>query len=132
PSRRLEDYPLDDWQRVLAVDLTGVFLGMKHALPVMARQGSGSIISTASVAGMVGWHGAAAYSASKAAVINLTRTAALENARYNVRVNCICPGVIRTAMVERITHGAEESLERLKRMQPMPRVGEAEDIARMA
>lgn len=132
PTARLTEHSLEEFQRVLAVNLTGVFLGIKHALPVMTQQGSGSIISTASVAGMVGWHGAAAYSASKAAVINLTRTAALENARHNVRVNCICPGVIRTAMVERITHGAEESLERLKRMQPMPRVGEAEDIARMA
>ncbi|HLZ71779.1 MAG TPA: SDR family NAD(P)-dependent oxidoreductase [Dehalococcoidia bacterium] len=132
PSARLAEQSLEEWQRVLAVNLTGVFLGMKYALPVMAQQNAGSIISTASVAGLVGWHGAAAYSASKAGVVNLTRTAALEYARYNVRVNCICPGVINTAMVERITGGTAESLERLKRMQPMPRVGEAEDIARMA
>lgn len=132
PSTRLTEHSLEDFQTVLAVNLTGVFLGIKHALAVMVPQQAGSIISTASVAGMVGWNGAAAYSASKAAVINLTRTAAIENARYNVRANCICPGVIRTAMVERITHGTEESLERLRRMQPLPRVGEAEDIARMA
>lgn len=132
PSARLTEQSLEEFQRVIAVNLTGVFLGMKYALPVMARQNGGSIISTASVAGLVGWHGAAAYSASKAAVVNLTRTAALENARYNVRVNCICPGVINTAMVERITGGTEAALERLKRMQPMPRVGEAEDVARMA
>ncbi len=132
PSAHLTEQSLDDFQRVLAVNLTGVFLGMKHTLPVMARQNAGSVINTASVAGLVGWHGAAAYSASKAGVVNLTRTAALENARYNVRVNCICPGVVNTVMVERITGGSAESLERLKRMQPMPRVGEAEDIARMA
>jgi NAD(P)-dependent dehydrogenase (short-subunit alcohol dehydrogenase family) len=98
----------------------------------MVEQGSGSIISTASVAGLVGWHGAAAYSATKAAVVNLTRTAAVEYAKYGVRVNCICPGVIQTAMVERITGGTSESLERLKRMQPLPRIGQPEDIARMA
>ncbi|HZQ36047.1 MAG TPA: SDR family NAD(P)-dependent oxidoreductase [Dehalococcoidia bacterium] len=132
PSARLTEQSLDEFQRVIAVNLTGVFLGMKYALPVMAQQNGGSVISTASVAGLVGWHGAAAYSASKAGVVNLTRTAALENARYNVRVNCICPGVINTAMVERITGGTEAARERLRRMQPLPRVGEAEDVARMA
>lgn len=132
PSARLADHTLEQWQRVLAVNLTGVFLGIKYALPVMLQQEGGSIINTASVAGLVGWHGAAAYSATKAAVVNLTRTAALEYAKYNVRVNCICPGVIQTAMVERITGGTEESLERLKRMQPLPRIGQPEDIARMA
>ena len=132
PSARLADQTLAEWQQVLAVNLTGVFLGMKYALPVMVEQESGSIISTASVAGLVGWHGAAAYSATKAAVVNLTRTAAIEYAKYGVRVNCICPGVIQTAMVERITGGTSQSLKRLKRMQPLPRIGQPEDIARMA
>ncbi len=132
PSARLADHTLAQWQQVLAVNLTGVFLGMKYAIPVMAKQESGSIISTASVAGLVGWHGAAAYSATKAAVVNLTRTASVEYAKYNVRVNCICPGVIQTAMVERITGSSDEALERLKRMQPLPRIGQPEDIARMA
>jgi len=132
PSARLENHTLADWRRVIDVNLTGVFLGMKYALPVMARQRSGSVISTASVAGMSGWSGAAAYGSTKAAVINLTRIAAVENARYGVRVNCICPGVIQTAMVERITGGSPESLERLKKMQPMPRIGQPEDVARMA
>ncbi len=132
PSARLADHTLEQWQQVLSVNLTGVFLGMKYAIPVMARQESGSIINTASVAGLVGWHGGAAYSATKAAVVNLTRTASLEYAKHNVRINCICPGVIQTAMVERITGSTDEALERLKRMQPMPRVGQAEDIARMA
>ena len=132
PSARLADQTLAEWQQVLAVNLTGVFLGMKYVLPVMVEHGSGSIISTASVAGLVGWHGAAAYSAAKAAVVNLTRTAAIEYAKYGVRVNCICPGVIQTAMVERITGGTSQSLKRLKRMQPLPRIGQPEDIARMA
>jgi NAD(P)-dependent dehydrogenase (short-subunit alcohol dehydrogenase family) len=131
-SARLADWSEADWDRVIDVNLKGVFLGMKYALPVMAERGGGSVINTASVAGLVGWHGAAAYSASKGGVVLLTKTAALEYARWNVRVNCICPGVIHTAMVERITGGGDEALDRLKRMQPMPRVGEAEDIARMA
>lgn len=131
-SARLADWSEPDWDRVIDVNLKGVFLGMKYALPVMVERGGGSVINTASVAGLVGWHGAAAYSASKGGVVLLTKTAALEYARWNVRVNCICPGVIHTAMVERITGGGDEVLERLKRMQPMPRVGEAEDIARIA
>lgn len=131
-SGRLADQTVENWERVLSVNLKGVFLGMKYALPPMVERGGGSIINTASVAGLNGWHGGGAYSASKGGVVILTKTAALEYAKWNVRVNCICPGVIQTAMVERITGGVEASLERLKRMQPMPRIGQAEDIAQMA
>ncbi len=131
-SARLADQSEEDWDRVLAVNLKGVFLGMKYALPVMVAQERGSIVNTASVAGLAGWHGAAAYSASKGGVVILTKTAAIEYARWNVRVNCICPGVIDTPMVERITGGTAEALERLRRMQPLPRIGSPEDVARMA
>ena len=132
-SARLADQSEENWQRVLGVNLTGVYLGMRHAIPVMLERGGGSIISTASVAGMVGWAGAAAYSASKAAVINLTRTAAIEYARRNIRVNCICPGVIHTPLLEGIYGGSiEGAMDRLLRMQPMPRLGTPEDVARMA
>lgn len=131
-SGRLADQSVENWDRVLRVNLKGVFLGMKYALPPMVEHGRGSIINTASVAGLNGWHGGSAYSASKGGVVILTKTAAIEYAKWNVRVNCICPGVIQTAMIERITGGTEASLERLKRMQPMPRLGQAEDIAQMA
>jgi NAD(P)-dependent dehydrogenase (short-subunit alcohol dehydrogenase family) len=131
-SARLADSSLANWDRVLAINLKGVFLGMKYALPVMIERGGGSIINTASVAGLVGWHGAGAYSASKGGVVILTKTAALEYARWNIRVNCICPGVIHTPMVERITHGRADMLERLKQAQPLPRIGTPEDIAQMA
>ena len=105
---------------------------MKHALPVMTERRGGSIISTASVAGLVGWRGAAAYSAAKAGVINLTRTAALEYARYGIRVICICPGVIQTPLLDAIQGTGETDRARLLEMQPLPRLGEPEDIAHMA
>ncbi len=131
-SALLADLSEADWDRVLDVNLKGVFLGMKYAIPAMVARGGGSIINTASVAGLVGWHGAAAYSASKGGVVIVTKTAALEYARSNIRVNAICPGVIHTAMVERVTGGAPGSLERLARLQPLAAVGQAEDIAAMA
>jgi len=132
-SSRLAEQSEENWARVLGVNLTGVYLGMRHAIPAMVDRGGGSIISTASVAGMVGWPGAAAYSASKAAVINLTRTAAIEYARWNIRVNCICPGVIHTPLLESIHGGSiEDAEERLVRMQPMRRLGTPQDIANMA
>jgi NAD(P)-dependent dehydrogenase (short-subunit alcohol dehydrogenase family) len=81
---------------------------------------------------MVGWRAAAAYSAAKAGVINLTRTAALEYARYNIRVNCICPGVIRTPLLDAVQGADEASRARLLQMQPLPRLGEGDDIAFMA
>ena len=132
-SARLAEQSEENWHRVLGVNLTGVYLGMRHAIPAMLERGGGSIISTASVAGMVGWAGAAAYSAAKSAVINLTRTAAIEYARRNIRVNCICPGVIQTPLLDSIHGGSiEANRDRLLRMQPMPRLGEPEDIASMA
>lgn len=130
-SSWLADCTEENWDRVLAINLKGVFLGMKYALPHMAAQGHGSIINTASVAGLVGWRAGGAYSASKAGVANLTRTAALEYARYNVRVNAICPGVIHTPMLERINPNPE-MMQRLITMQPMPRLGTPDDIANMA
>jgi NAD(P)-dependent dehydrogenase (short-subunit alcohol dehydrogenase family) len=132
PAGWVAELPLDDWQRVLAVNLTGVFLGMKHALPVMVEQQAGSIISTASVAGLVGARGDAAYCTSKAGVVNLTRSAALEYARYGIRVNCICPGVIQTALIERITGGTEAAMDRLIPLHPIPRLGRPDDISPMA
>src|SRR2546426_5147478 len=92
----LEEITLESWNRVLAVTLTGTFLGMKYCLPVMRRQGGGAIVNTASISGTAGDYGLSSYNAAKAGVINLTRSAAIENAKFGIRVNCVCPGTLAT------------------------------------
>lgn len=130
PSAKIVNYPEAEWERVIAVDLTAVYLGMKYAIPQMLKQGGGVIISTASVAGMVGFPGSGAYGAAKAGVIQLTRTVALEYASKNIRVNCICPGVIRTPMAQRVMGDRPEEVT--VRMEPIGRLGTPEDIANAA
>ncbi|MDO8433919.1 MAG: SDR family oxidoreductase [Candidatus Binatus sp.] len=120
------------FDRVIAINLRGVWLGMKYALPKMIDRGGGAIINTASVAGLVGLKGAAAYCAAKAGVIALTRVAAIEYGRYNIRVNCICPGVIQTAMVERISGPAGMRPNFIQRASVFGRVGNADEIAHTA
>ena len=130
PSTKLANLKEEDWDRVIAIDLTSVYLGMKYVIPEMIKQGGGVILSTASVAGLVGFQGSGAYAAAKAGVINLTRLAALEYADKNIRVNCICPGVIETPMVERVMGGRPR--ERIVRSEPIGRLGRPEDIANAA
>ena len=130
PSAKLANLKEEDWDRVIAIDLTSVYLGMKYVIPEMIKQGGGVILSTASVAGLVGFQGSGAYAAAKAGVINLTRLAALEYADKNIRVNCICPGVIETPMVERVMGGRPR--ERIVRSEPIGRLGRPEDIANAA
>ena len=120
------------FDRVIAINLRGVFLGMKFALPPMVDAGGGSIINQASIAGMVAVRGGAAYCAAKAGVIAMTRVAALEYARYNIRVNCICPGGIETAMAKRIRRGAAPDPKAVGRISVFGRMGEPEEIANMA
>ena len=92
----LEAMALETWNRTLAVTLTSAFLGIKYSLPIMREQGGGSIVNTASISGTAGDYGMSAYNAAKAGVINLARGAALENAKYGIRINCVCPGAINT------------------------------------
>jgi meso-butanediol dehydrogenase / (S,S)-butanediol dehydrogenase / diacetyl reductase len=126
----LEEISLESWNRVIAVTLTGTFLGMKYALPIMRRQGRGVIVNTASVSGTRGDHGLSSYNAAKAGVINLTRSAALENARYNIRVNCVCPGAINTRAAEILGRGRADEIRRIQAAaHPVGRIGEPEEIA---
>ena len=94
------EYPEDVFDRVMAINLKGVFLGLKYVLPHMVERGSGSVVNAASVGGVVGAPGLCAYAASKHAIIGLTRTAAAEVAQYGVRVNAICPSAIETRMID--------------------------------
>jgi NAD(P)-dependent dehydrogenase (short-subunit alcohol dehydrogenase family) len=129
----LENISVEDWDKSQAVLLRSVFLGIKHSVPEMRKRGGGSIISTASVAGLRGFAGLHAYCAAKAGVVNLTRSAALEFAKDQIRINCICPGGINTPILHRNQPGGREALEEwLKRSQPIPRAGHPEDIAAMA
>jgi NAD(P)-dependent dehydrogenase (short-subunit alcohol dehydrogenase family) len=127
----IEGTLLEDWDRTFAVLTRGVFLGMKHAIPEMRKNGGGSIISTASIAGLFGGFGSHAYSAAKAAVVNLTRSVALEVAKHKIRVNCICPGGINTPIFNILTSDANR-MEQLLAACPLKRAGHPEDIANMA
>ncbi|MHB9025032.1 MAG: SDR family oxidoreductase [Armatimonadota bacterium] len=119
----------ENWDRTLAINLKGVWLCMKYELPQMLAQGGGAIVNMSSVAGLVGFVNLPAYCASKGGVDQLTKTAALEYARMNIRVNAICPGVIRTAMVDRVCGGSAEAEAQFTSMEPVGRMGKPEEIA---
>jgi NAD(P)-dependent dehydrogenase (short-subunit alcohol dehydrogenase family) len=122
-----------DWDKTFAILTKAVFFGIKHSVHPMRKAGGGSIISTASIAGMSGSFRLHAYSAAKAAVINLTRTAALELGKDKIRVNCICPGIISTPLVHGGIPGGKETVDPLiGKAQALQRAGQAEDIANMA
>ena len=123
------DYEEEDWDRVSAVDLKGVWLGMKYELKQMLKQGSGVVVNTASIAGLVGLVGSSPYVASKHGVVGLTKTAALEFAQQNIRVNAVCPGVFRTPLVEKIIAELPEREELYLSAQPIGRMGRPEELA---
>jgi meso-butanediol dehydrogenase/(S,S)-butanediol dehydrogenase/diacetyl reductase len=126
----VEDISLESWNRVLAVTLTSTFLGIKYSLPIMRKQGRGTIVNTASISGTRGDYGMASYNAAKAGVINLTRSAALENAKHNIRINCVCPGAINTRAPELLGKDKAEEFRRVQRAaHPVGRMGEPEEIA---
>ena len=120
---------LENWNRVIAINLTGVFLCMKYEIPLMLKHGGGSIVNTASAAGLVGLAGGPAYVAAKHGVAGLTKTAALEFAQKGIRVNAVCPGFIRTPMVERVLDKGTFSEEQIFAAEPMHRMGKPEEIA---
>ena len=123
------DYPEDMWQRVLNVNLTGVWLCMKYEIPHMLQQGGGAIVNTASVAGLVGIAGNAAYNASKHGVVGLTKTAALEYAKHGIRINAVCPGVIGTEFIQQAIQNSPELEQQYLAVEPIGRLGKPEEIA---
>ena len=124
-----DEYPEDVFDKVIDVNLTGVWLCMKYELPHMLKQGGGAIVNTASGAGLIGVAGMSAYVASKHGVVGLTKTAALEYAKSGIRVNSVCPGLIQTPMVERITADQPQLGEALVAAEPVGRTGKPEEIA---
>lgn len=129
----LESIAVEDWDKTQAVCLRGVFLGIKHSIAPMRAQGGGSIISTASIAGIDGFPGLHAYCAAKAGVVNLTRSASIEFGADLIRVNCIAPGGVSTPIVYGMAGGSKEATEAiLAKGQPIPRAGQPEDIAQAA
>ena len=119
----------ENWEKVIAVNLKGVWLCMKNEIPQMIKQGSGAIVNCASIAGLSGFVGLPAYTVSKHGIIGLTKTAALENAKAGIRINAVCPGVIHTAMVDRVTGKDKEVEKAYIAMEPVGRMGTAEEVA---
>lgn len=125
----------EDWDRTLAVDLKGVFLGCKYAIPAMIERGGGVIVNTASVAGQVGVLNRAAYCAAKAGVVGLTKSVAVDFVGRNIRANAVCPGTVDSPWIQKILSAQPDPVGERQRMverQPMGRMGEPEEIARAA
>lgn len=118
-----------NWDHVLATNLKGVWLCMKHEIQHMLKQGHGAIVNTGSVAGLVGFPGLAAYTASKHAIVGLTKTAALEYARAGIRINAVCPGAIRTPALDRFIAQAPQIEAQVIAMEPVGRLGTPEEVA---
>jgi NAD(P)-dependent dehydrogenase (short-subunit alcohol dehydrogenase family) len=136
PIVSMVDYPDDVFEQVIAVNLNGVFLGLKYVLQVMVAQKSGSIVNMSSAAGLLGFSGFAGYCASKHGVIGLTRSAAAEFGSIGIRVNAVCPGVINTAMMRTIETAMNPMnpsavVEQFAAVNPAHRYGEPEEIARV-
>ncbi|MBB3910389.1 SDR family NAD(P)-dependent oxidoreductase [Sphingomonas desiccabilis] len=131
PVKPIGDYPFDAFKKVFAVNVDGVFLGLKYVLPVMLEQGAGAIVNSSSVAGLSGSPGTSAYNASKHAVLGLTRVAAMEVADKNIRVNCINPGPIHSRMMDSLDEGSKGSEAERAKALPARRYGRAEEVAQL-
>jgi NAD(P)-dependent dehydrogenase (short-subunit alcohol dehydrogenase family) len=119
----------EEWNRIIDIDLRGVFLCMKYQIPLMLKQGGGAIVNTSSGAGVKGFKGGAAYVAAKHGVVGLTKAAALDYAESNVRINAVCPGIIDTAMMDRFSGGSVEGRKAVIAQEPIGRMGRPEEIA---
>jgi NAD(P)-dependent dehydrogenase (short-subunit alcohol dehydrogenase family) len=123
------EYEEAEWNRIIDVNLRGVFLCMKHEIPLILEQGGGAIVNTSSGAGIIGIRGSPAYTAAKHGLIGLTRAAALDYAAQNIRINVVCPGYIDTPMMNRFTGGTPEGRAKVIAEEPVGRMGKPEEIA---
>ena len=126
---RTAEYTREQWDRVISINLTGVWLCMKYEIDQMEKQGVGAIVNTASVAGLVGVRHGPAYVAAKHGVVGLTKAAALEYARANIRVNAVCPGAIQTPMLEKGLKVDPRIETKMSAREPIGRLGKPDEIA---
>ncbi len=129
PVAALADITASEFERLVAINLRGVFLCMQSQVPAMLAGDGGTIVNTASGAGVVGIAGQAAYCASKFGVVGMTKAAALDYAAMGVRVNAVCPGIVETPMMDRFTGGTEEGRARVVAQEPIGRMGSPDEIA---
>ena len=131
-SYSVHEMPVEEWDRVMAVNLRGMYLRAKAVIPIMKKSGGGAIVNTASISGLVGWPLSAAYCASKGGVIQLTKQMAVDYARDNIRVNCVAPGTTLTPLIERLFQqesDPEQAKQRVAQMHPLGRFAQPEEIA---
>ncbi|HRJ29462.1 MAG TPA: glucose 1-dehydrogenase [Cyclobacteriaceae bacterium] len=131
PSVPTGEYPIDGWQKVIDINLSGVFYGLRYQLPEMVKAGSGSVVNIASILGQAGFENSVAYVASKHGVVGLTKTAGIDYAKKNIRVNAIGPGFIYTGLVNEETMG-KEGISLLEQKHPIGRLGKAQEVAELA
>jgi NAD(P)-dependent dehydrogenase (short-subunit alcohol dehydrogenase family) len=129
PQAPVGEHPIDGWDRVLAVNLSGVFYGMRYQIPAMLEAGGGSIVNITSILGQVGYRNAAAYVSAKHGIIGLTQAAALEYAPRNVRVNAVAPGFIKTPLLDR--NLSPDAMAGLAAMHPIGRIGDPREVAEL-
>lgn len=129
PAAKTGEYPVDGWDKVIAVNLSGVFYGLRYQIPALLANGGGNIINMASVLGQVGTRLSPAYVAAKHGVVGLTKAAALEYAEQNIRVNSVGPGYIKTPLL--VQHLDAGQMDSLVKLHPMGRLGESQEIAEL-
>ncbi|MEP7213638.1 MAG: SDR family oxidoreductase [Acidobacteriota bacterium] len=125
----LADIDEEEWNRIMDIDLRGIFLCMKYEIPLLLKQGGGAIVNTSSGAGVIGIKGGSVYAAAKHGVIGLTKSAALDYAAQNIRINTVAPGYVATPMMDRFTGGTNEGWDKIAAETPIGRAAKPEEIA---